>query len=301
MNTKNVAPIHVATALAGALGLAACAETATVASITSAAERRDIAYLDGVCSSKIHAEYDEEHLACVKRDAARLAASTCQDVIRLFNDQRTNSVPEIIEIAATKLADCGHWAYIFERHWGNKNEGVTVLQRLEAAKRPIEAELVKYLASHAGAKYFLPSGDKPSVAGLEQTILWLTGAQHSPHCAEFAAAATGSNDYVRAATLRYFEKAKCAEGVSLAAAFLSHSEPTARKLACETLGSIGDPTVIDKVEAVAKNDLYAEAHDELQGRREVVVTGFPVRDACREATEKLRGAPRRESPVRLGR
>lgn len=298
MNSKKVAPILVATALAGAFGLAACAETATVASITSAAERRDVAYLDGVCSSKIHAEYDEERLACVKRDAARLAASACQDAIRLFDDQRTNSVAEIIEVASSKLADCGHWAYIFERHWGNKDEGVTALQRLEAAKKPVEAELVKYLASHAGAKYFLPSGDKPSVAGLEQTIRWLTGTPHASHCAEFAAAATGSNDYVRAATLRYFQKAKCAQGVPLAVAFLAHSEPTARKLACETLGGIGDPSVIDKVESVANGDLFAEAHDELQGRREVIVTGFPVRDACREATEKLRGAPRREGLAR---
>ncbi|MCK6589778.1 MAG: hypothetical protein L6Q76_19575 [Polyangiaceae bacterium] len=255
----------------------------------AAYERRDEAYLEEHCGKK------DGHYACKKLEAlrapAKIAALSCGEVTSYYENSSKEDA-SAVALVGRKLAECGEYTYLFERvvHWGNGGEGKQILIKLEEEGKPVEAEFVKYLASHKGPQFFPMEKNKGLVVKytIHHISQWLVEKGHTQHCAAFAESATGANEWARTAVLWYFEQNKCKEGIPLATELLLDEEGGTRGYACEILGVIGDASVADKVKTLAETDDFSEVVEEEREGRVYAMKVYPVREACRAAYGKIK-------------
>lgn len=265
-------------------------------SINSASSRGDEAYLEKVCNGETPARQDsDKEYACNRLERLRAPkkalAVSCDDLQKAYEDAPKDD-RKFVAAMSEKMAECGHYPYLFEHviHWGNNNEGVEILQSLEKNGKPVEEEFGKYLESHKGAMFFATTQSKKNdvLYGIAHITKWLMGKGSTQHCAAIANAATGANIYARVSVMTYFKEAKCKEGVPLATELLAEDMPGDRTLGCRILGAIGDASVLGKVKIVAETDGYSTIKEEERNGRVWATKVYPVRDACLEASGKIK-------------
>lgn len=282
-----------ATGCGFAAGLLAPAD---ITSVNSAVSRKDEAWLDKVCKGEYPARKDsDKEYACHQLDRLRgpskALAASCEEVIKSYEDAPKEDFT-FVSAMGNKMAECGHYSYLFEHvvHWGNGNEGVKLLNELEDKGKPMEAEFKKYLESHKGPQYFaVKDGAKNDVLyGMDHITQWLIGKGRTQLCGAFAESAKGAGLVSRVATMDYFKQAKCKEGIPLATELLLEELPGDRILGCEILGAIGDGSVLEKVKIVAESDGFSTVKEEERNGRVWATKVYPVRDACLEASGKIK-------------
>lgn len=284
-----------ATGLLGSAG-GSVFEAADTSSINAAVDRKDEAYLEKVCNgeSAARGESDKKY-ACQQlerlRGPGKAMAASCDKVIQAYDDASKDEYSFVASMG-NKMAECGHYAYLFEHvvHWGNNKEGAKLLGELESKGKPMEAEFEKYLGSHKGAQFFpVKEGRKNDVIyGMDHITKWLIDKGSTKHCAALAEAAKGSNLVAFTSSMEYFKQAKCKEGVPLATELLLADLPGDRILGCSTLGVIGDASVLDKVKVLAETDGFSTVKEEERDGRVWATKVYPVRDACLQASGKIK-------------
>lgn len=274
-------------------GLIAPADTS---SINSAVSRKDEAYLEKVCNGESMARSDsDKEYACNQlerlRGPGKALAATCDDVVQKYDDASKDEYSFVASMA-DKMAECGHYAYLFEHvvHWGNNKEGAKLLGELEGKGKPVEAEFVKYLGSHKGPKFFAVEKNRKNdvLYGMDHITKWLIDKGSTQHCAAIAESATGANIVARVSVMDYFKEAKCKEGIPLAVELLLEDLPGDRTLGCNILGAIGDASVLEKVKVVAETDGFSTVKEEERNGRVWATKVYPVRDACLAASGKIK-------------
>lgn len=270
---------------------------ADITSINGAVDRKDEAYLEKVCSgdSPARAESDQKY-ACHQLERLQgpqkaLAAATCDNVIEKYEGAPKDK-HEFVVSMGKKMAECGHYAYLFEHvvHWGDNKDGAKLMSELESSGKSMDAEFAKYLASHKGPQFFPVKDDRKNDVsyGLDHITNWLIDKGHTQHCAALAASATGANIVARVSVMNYFATANCKEGIPLATELLLADLPGDRTLGCNVLGKIGDVSVLEKVKVVADTDGYSTVKEEERNGRVWATKVYPVRDACLQASGKIK-------------
>lgn len=273
-----------------------CGGIANYQTLQAAFDRGDLAYLEGACSgSIITVRGEDQRSACWKRDHLVRRNSTmgasCDQIVAAH--QKTGAEDfKVAQAVSAKLAECGHWAYLFEHmmHWGNESEGVKILTDLDAAGKPVEAELAKYLAAHKGSRFFPVQGDRANDVryGIAHLHDWLQKKGHvQQHCGAIGAAALGANTTARVAALGYLKEGNCKEGVPVALETLLDEDGEARVAACKVLGALGDASVLPKVKLVAETDGWAVVREEPREGRIWASRVHPAREACLDASGKI--------------
>jgi len=213
--------------------------------------------------------------ACTAGDKHALAAVDavpCGAVPSLW--ARDDSTRTYALAAARRTLRCGAWTYFFE-HVLARPDGPALLVALDGEHFPIEANLFAYLAA--------VEDRFPELAAEQGTLAWLVGTKRFGHCAEMTRAFADEDPSARVAAMAYFSAAGCQEAAPLAEALLGSDAYVVREVGCKTLVFIGKASSLPLVETVAAADpatVYVEGS---------ATPRYPVREACRQAVDALRG------------
>jgi hypothetical protein len=315
--TKNLAWV----ALIAAMGSGCYLTKANLMDVAEAEHRGDYQFLEDVCSGKKSSQNGrpEACLAVNERKAAGPAGKPdCATVL-----ERYRSVPDgrpaFIYTMARQMAFCRDAVAIF--HWVAPVErGPEYLAKLETDGYPMSAAFAAYLQQHRGPALMKT---KYGVDALVHVIDWLLRGKHLSHCDGLLAALQGASEVPTNISLRYLGHAKCAGAVPLFERALTSDNPSARVLACEGLGAVGEPTpsTIRLTSSIARFDgyreqtqgdtsaadaleeesleAYSEDDEERSGDLQEAADEaafaaqtsgpvvYPVRDACGDATRQL--------------
>lgn len=268
--------------------------------LAAADKRGDLPYLDQACADAPSKPAEP----CILANIIRAEKSTdCAFVMKVYketprrhpNYQNNRDVwgEEWGPRLGKKLAGCGEYNVIFEQMSVHQTDhpdseaGVDLLARIEKSGAPLDAEWLKYLASHPGPKLLPIEYDG---LAMKHIGIWLTNAGHTGHCAEFGAALTGAKLGPTGNGLKYYLwPNKCAkEAVPVAVELLTSDNELARQTSCEALGDLGDGSVLPKLKILASSDSYNEVVEKTSDSGAVYgVKVFPVRDACKAAAGKI--------------
>ena len=207
-----------------------------------------------------------------KHAAAAVEAVPCNAIGSLW--ARDDSTRTFAVVASRRTVRCGAWTYFFE-HVLARPDGPALLVALDGEHFPIETNLFVYLATIEDRF--------PELAAEQGTVAWLVGTKRFGHCAEMTRAFADEDPSARVAAMAYFAAAGCQEATPLAEALLGSDAYVAREVACKTLMYIGKSSSLPLVETAAASDPAAVYADGSTSPR------YPVREACRQAAEALRG------------
>lgn len=193
------------------------------------------------------------------------------------------------------LARCGESKLIFEdiAHLnGSRVPGYGASVLLAADEQSSGAVFTlfqQYAKANAGSA-FLPK----NVFAARHIGKWLLRTNRKDQCDLIGTATAGASDDTVGGFRDYFIEAKCPQATAVLVEQLSSTDPEVRSVACAQLASVGDKSVLEKVEFLAKNDRtfkFGERHSD--GKLERDANGRPAREyfvaySCQIAAELIR-------------
>lgn len=232
-------------------------------------------------------DYACRRLAKIEAPAKALEAS-CEELQAAY-EAAPKRQRSFVEAAMRRFAECGQYEYLFEQvaHWGNRGEGGDILAKMDADGVPVHAELVKYLETHQGRRYF-PGEKNTTKYALTNVRRWLVKRGHLDHCDLFVEASREATEWAQLWTLSYFDEAKCGSATRVVSTMLASDDPQARTWACDTLGIIADGSVLKKLDLLAQTDGFSQVREERRDGRIWGVNEYPVRKSCANAANKIR-------------
>ena len=262
-------------------------------SIMRAANSKQWEYITRVCEGTIPAETPNvKDYACkyqAEKDGPnKIKSVACDEVIEAYGAYQPKSL-DFQHAAGAKYAECDLWTELFEQvvHWGNADQGVKVLKKLEQDGTPVQKEYVRYLQSHIGKDYFNLSANNEIKFSLDYIGKWLIANGHTDLCDEVVASASGSSEWAKVWTLPYLKKASCTNGSSIANELLLSDNHDHHLWACQTLGSIGGKRELKKTKVLSKSDPYVVVKKEIRNDRLYEIKIYPVREACLAESGKI--------------
>ncbi len=192
------------------------------------------------------------------------------------------------------LARCGESKLIFEDVASVNGTGAPEfgLDVLLSANRQSEGAVFalfqQYAKSNVGSA-FLPT----NAAAARHIGKWMLRAEHN-QCDLIGTATEGSDEHTLRGFRDFFIEAECKQGIALLVEQLSDSNPDVRTVTCARLGQVGDRSVLDKVDFLARNDrTFQFGERPSDGRLERDAAGRPLRKyvvayTCQLAAEMIR-------------
>lgn len=267
------------------LGCAAFAKPVGSLDVIQAKQRRDIAFIDAVCSGQKKVEHPNvKNQACaVKQDMDASASTDCGSLVERFRSSPKTSEADA-DTLSLQFEACGMYTEFFETAaWFGSGQ---VMTEFDAGK--LEAAFLAYARDHTGPA-FLPAADEAHAGYAMRHIgSWLKDKGLLGHCAAVTRSVDGAAEAVRAWALPYFTAARCADATSVTVGLLASTNPEHRKWACDALGVFGDAKAASKLQIVAASDGFEEIREETAASGRVyAVKAYPIRDACRQAAGQV--------------
>jgi hypothetical protein len=222
--------------------------------------------------------------AQANRAVDTMIAGDCAAIPALYEQvpfQRKRVAQEKLNALGLKLAECKHWPLLFDRiGYRSRN---TMLETVRGKNGAIETELITHLYSSMDADDKRLSGHVAS--SMEKWLKTHGAAAQCPLLSKVV-------DYERGfgwEAARFYERHKCArEGVKLAEALIKDDHGPNRAQGCYTLGKLGNARHLKTLGILATTDGYLKKREVTRGSTTAIVANYPVRDACREASGKIR-------------
>lgn len=196
--------------------------------------------------------------------------------------------------AVGALARCGEAKMIFEDIASLKGSrvphfGLDVLREADEASSGAVFTLFQQYAKENAGPAFLPR----NVIAADHIGRWLLATDRKG-CTLIATATEGSSDNTRRGFQDFFIDAQCGEALAILVERLSSPDPEVRNVTCAQLGQVGDKSVLEQVELVAKTDRafkFGERYSDDKLERDA--DGRPTRKyfvacSCQIAAELIR-------------
>jgi hypothetical protein len=289
--------------------------------VYEAEQRGDYQFVEDVCSGKKAALNGRDEACVISSERKALGPPgepDCATVVARYQSVPRGR-PAFIYAMAKQMAACRDAVAVFH-HVAPMERGPEYIAKLESDGFEMDAAFTAYLGAFRGPAFMKTRYGQDA---LVHVIDWLLRSKHLSHCDGFLSALEGASEIPTNISLRYLGVAKCHGAVPLFERALSSSNPSARILACEGLGAVGEPTAstINLTKNIARFDGYTERGEGDTSRAEALEEEsaeafadgddeesadldeeaadayeaaansgpilYPVRDACSDATRQL--------------
>jgi len=236
-------------------------------------------------------------------DLASIDCPTLRQMVAAArNDYYTNANVREGNVAATTygkivvaLTRCGESKLIFEDIASLNGSSIpgygtrVLVAADEESSGAVFTLFQQYAEGNAGSA-FLPR----NVDAATQIGKWLLATDRKDQCEMLGTATEGASNETQRGFRDYFIKAGCPQAIPSLVEGLSSNAPETREVSCAHLAKIGDKSVLDKVEHLAKTDRTFRLGERFSdGRLELDASGRPTRKyfvayACQLAAELIR-------------
>jgi len=281
---------------------------ASKAEVRQAETDGDWAMIRDVCEKRRKARYKVQPMACrkLKRHEAisKVESASCSEIKKVWKKgfrerrgafERPDKYARLnfVRAAAKRVAQCKHWAFLFERVAMDRGRfgghGKAGLYAVAKAGLPILEGWKRYMATHQGKKFFqMKWAGKDAVKAALVTSEWLERGKHFQFCKPLVAATLRAHRQRVYAFRDYFSKARCKGAIPMMLEMMSASLWRIRQQVCYVFHGIYDRSILARVKDVAKNDPYS--YVKTTKWRDGTVTKktiYPVRKACSGIEKKI--------------
>ena len=262
-------------ALTGCVELiGAAVQNGKEANARDAIQRKDWVTLESICADPSHNTTHVHDTACEalrNHDVDVIVAATCSHKFELMKQKEKahagRAAGHDVEVAKAMFA-CNEGEKFIQEEAASTDE----LTRLEEAGLPVTQTALALLSK--------PVSDDLRESQLTGLVRFVVKKRAFGSCAPILANVQSSTTDIRLQVGTYFVAAKCADAIPVFESMLTEHDPQLRANACWSLGEIGGPASIGKLNVVAESD----------GAFEIVDLNkvYFVRDHCRAAAGKIK-------------
>lgn len=260
--------------------------------VKAAYDAGDLERLAQMCSEKIELRSREgRDMACrAERELAYeqfKALEDCDAVTKTVEEQQVSG-KEFAILAASKLARCGKWDHIFVEivhrdPTEDSQGGPDALAALTKEGYDIEKEFLAFLERHKDK----PMSFKYSDFAVGHLTDWFKENRPPESCQPLVPYAEKMEEGTQMYFYWYFAESKCMSALGMMTRALASNSVGVRRAACRHLGTLGDPSVLDKLRILADNDPAYEVKEEKKNGDILYHKVYPVRAACADAVNKI--------------